>query len=365
MSLSQPDPIDAHGAGWGLDVDRDPGLRRSRSMPARDVLEQRSEIRGHAAHRETAAVGASEDQEILGEPDEMVGLFCRAPQRRAQLIGAPFAGESQVELRLQDRERGPQLVARVVDETTLGLDRRLDPVEEVVHRRPEPGDLIIGRREGQTAAEIGRRDGGRLAPHALDRRQRGARQPPCGERQQEHRDGHPDPERDRELQQLIGSVLERDADDHDGAARRGLHRGGEQPADVVDAGKVAIEERGVRDRSDHGRRKHRCPSYDGVRADDLAGGVGDLCERLIGLDEPGTHVDGRGPAPPSVDNQDRRARSEAGLDRVQQIGGGPEVDEHPERRQRHRRSHGEDERQPLPKRERRPASHHGGGSRHP
>ena len=143
-----------------------------------------------------------------------------------------------------------------------------------------------------------------------------------------------------------------------------LHRRGEQPADVVDPGKVAIEERRRRDRPDHGRREHRGPSHDVVRTDDLAGGVGDLCERLVGLDEPGTDVNGRRPAPPSVDDQDRRARSEAGLDRVQQIGGGPEVDEHPERRQRDRRPHGEDEREPLPKRERRPASHHGGGSRH-
>ena len=310
-------------------------------------------------------MGSSEDEEVLGEPNEVVGLLRSAPQRRPHLVRAPFAGEGQVELCLQDRERGPQLVARVVDEPTLGLDRRLDPVQEVVHRRPEPGDLIIGRREGQTTAEIGRRDGGRLAPHALDRRQGGARQPPCCERQQEHGDRHPDPERDRELQQLVGPVLERGPDDHDCPAGRRLHRHGEQPADVVDTGKVAIEERRRRDRSDHRRRKHRGPSHDVVRANDLAGGVGDLCERLVGLDEPGTDVHGRRPAVPSVDDQDRRARSEACLDRIQQVGGGPEVDEHPERRQRHRRPYGEDERQPLPKRERRPASYHGGGSRHP
>ena len=265
-------------------------------MPPRDVLEQRSEIRGHAAHRETAAVGASEHQEILGEPDEMVGLFGRAPQRGAQLIWAPFPGEGQIELGLQDRERGPQLVARVVDEPTLGLDRRLDPVQEVVHRRPEPGDLVIGRREGQTAAEIGRRDVGRLA--AACARPAPRRHPPATMPASDSRStaiGIPIPSvtascsswsaRSWSEVPTITTALPVGVCTGTANSRLTLSIPGSSRSKNAGAEIDRITD----------DRKHRCPSHDVVRADDLAVGVGDLCERLIGLDEPGTDVTDAGP----------------------------------------------------------------------
>ena len=93
-----------------------------------------------------------------------------APTRASRRSpGAPPPGQGGVDLGLQDRERRSQLVARVVDEPALPLERLLEPVEGEVQGHGEAGERVVGRGHRQPVGRVGRRDGRRLAAHALDR----------------------------------------------------------------------------------------------------------------------------------------------------------------------------------------------------
>ena len=77
--------------------------------------------------------------------------------------------ESQLELRLQQRERRPQLVARIRDETPLTGESVADPRQHLVQRLSQPRNLVAARRDGQPVLERRRRDVGGSPPHRLDR----------------------------------------------------------------------------------------------------------------------------------------------------------------------------------------------------
>ena len=140
------------------------------------------------------ALGTRQDEQALGNADEVVHLGGRAYEGAAKILGAPLSGERRVDLRLQDRERRPQLVARVVDEAALALERLLETVEGEVQRHGQAAERVVGHRHRQSVGGIGRRDGCRLAAHALDGAERCAGQEPSDERRQDEGDG----KRDRE-----------------------------------------------------------------------------------------------------------------------------------------------------------------------
>ena len=93
--------------------------------------------------------------------------------------------QRELELGAQERERRPELVARVGDEAALVLERRLEPLEHVVQRLGEPRDLVLRRWHGQPAARGRGGDGARLAPHLFDRAQGRAGEHVPGERREQ------------------------------------------------------------------------------------------------------------------------------------------------------------------------------------
>ena len=87
---------------------------------------------------ELAPVGASDEEQRLGELREPVDLLGRSLQRRSQLRLVLAVPERELELRAQERERRPQLVAGVRDEGALAEQRGLEPGEHRVERVSEP-----------------------------------------------------------------------------------------------------------------------------------------------------------------------------------------------------------------------------------
>ena len=95
-------------------------------------------------------------------------------------LGAAVAEQRHLDLALQDRQGGPQLVARIGDEAALGGDRvalglpgSLEPIEHRVERRGEAPELVGDRRLREAAiGDVG----DLLGPpaHGLDRPQRDA-----------------------------------------------------------------------------------------------------------------------------------------------------------------------------------------------
>ena len=96
--------------------------------------------------------------------------------RRGDRRGCAPSGERRVDLGLQDRERRPQLVARVVDEAALALERLLEPVEGEVQRHGQaaracrrsraPGSRWVGSDAEMAAASRRMRSTGRSAAPA-------------------------------------------------------------------------------------------------------------------------------------------------------------------------------------------------------
>ena len=150
-----------------------PGLM-AHAGPAEQVPQRRA----HPVDAEPACPGPGQHQQVLGQPRQPVGFFRCAPQGGLQLVRLPRPRQGEVQLRLQDAERGAQLVAGVIQQPLLPLDRVLQPVQQRVQGPAEPGHLVVGARHRQPAAQLGDRDRGCLAAHALHGPQRGPGEQP-------------------------------------------------------------------------------------------------------------------------------------------------------------------------------------------
>ena len=165
------------------------------------------------ADGQAPAVGPGEDEEVLGEPRQPVGLLGalasaaparpRPDRRSARSISA---------LRF---DSGVRLVARVVDEPALALDRLLEALEHLVQGLAEPRELVPGVGDGEASPRLGRRDGRRLGPHRLHRSEGGADDEPdhADGRGERHRPA--DRHRRREPRERLVPIVERRADEQD------------------------------------------------------------------------------------------------------------------------------------------------------
>ena len=95
--------------------------------------------------RDLPALRPRQDEQALGNADEVVHLGRRPHEGASEIAGTALRGQGGVDLGLQDRERRPQLVARVVDEPALALERLLEPVEGEVQRHGQTGERVVGR----------------------------------------------------------------------------------------------------------------------------------------------------------------------------------------------------------------------------
>jgi hypothetical protein len=102
----------------------------------------------------------------------------RAAHRCLQFLVRPGARLRQVQFGLQDGERCPELVARVIDEPALPVECGLQPAQHGVESVPEPRYLVSAGRDRQPAPRLGsplrpcqlRRGGPRLPCAAFRRR---------------------------------------------------------------------------------------------------------------------------------------------------------------------------------------------------
>ena len=90
--------------------------------------------------------------------------------------------ERQLELRLQQRERRSQLVARIRDEAALAGKAVADSRQHLVERLSEPRHFVSARWNRQPVVERRRGDVCRTSSHRFDRAQGCAGEPVAGKR---------------------------------------------------------------------------------------------------------------------------------------------------------------------------------------
>ena len=135
-----------------------------------------------------ALIGVGDQQQILGERGQALRFLGCGAERRLEFGPASRTPQRQLELGPQQRERGPELVARVGDETPFVLDRRLQPAQHRVQSLGKTADLVPAR--GHREPEPGRlrRHGFCPAPHRLHGPQRRSGECVPGQRGQQQGD---------------------------------------------------------------------------------------------------------------------------------------------------------------------------------
>jgi hypothetical protein len=116
---------------------------------------------GQDLHGQVGHVHRSQGQEVrllgLGEHDEVVDNAAHP----VQLVGDQGGGVAavrrvvahQLQVAADDRDRGAQLVAGVVQEPPLGGEGRLQPVEHVVEGAGQLGDVVVAG-DGDAAGQV-------------------------------------------------------------------------------------------------------------------------------------------------------------------------------------------------------------------
>ncbi len=338
--LLEPQPVAGEDDRAAVDLEAAAGLVGAHGEAAGDRLEQRARLDLLPPELQLALLPPREQQQVLGDPGEPVGLDRGGAERLLELGDRPLPPQRQVELRPQQRERRPQLVARVGDEAALVLDGGLDPRQHLVQRPAEPGDLVLAGRHGQPAPGRLGGDPGGLAAHLVDRPERGAGEPPAGERGEQERDRARDEELGQETRDGLVLRLERRRD-RDDAAVDAPGPGGDPPVARA-AGQMPFEQQRL-----PGRRPLPAPARDEHRA----GAADDPPRGPEHLREPArAGIEQLAPlraVPPRL----VELGPERPVERADELPVDPEHDGRAHRRE-HRRHHGrEDERQPEPERE--------------
>ena len=122
--------------------------------------------------RRAALLAAGDQQQVLGELREAVGLLSCRDEREAPVARLGVGVQRDLDLGLEDRQRGAQLMARGGQELALVARRGVEPVEHVVERLAQPPQLVLGRRERQPCPGGHVGDLRRAATHPLDRPER-------------------------------------------------------------------------------------------------------------------------------------------------------------------------------------------------
>ncbi len=238
-----------------------------RSTTASNIAPTRDPLGGED---QIALLRARDDEQVLGELNQAVDLGRRRRDRRPQLALVARVALGDLELGLVRGERGAQLVAGVVDEAALALERRLEPGERLVEGLAQPPELVGRRRDRQPLAGVGRGDRRRAPPHRLDGAQRGRGRAVAGERGQQQGDRAADQQQRGEPAEGLVAVAERGADGDHERLVVGLHRRREQAHLALEPRRgLVLEERGPRERAlELGLREHRLPAELRRRVDD-------------------------------------------------------------------------------------------------
>ena len=139
----------------------------------------------------------------------MIRLFEGDAERFADLWVVVTDTNRRLELGLQHRQRGAELVACIGDEPPLALKGLLQAGEHLVQRLAETADLILRGWERQPLASAGQRDPRRPLAHRLDRRQTGRRKPVADPGREQHSERTADQEGTEQARQRLVAVFER------------------------------------------------------------------------------------------------------------------------------------------------------------
>ena len=115
-------------------------------------------------------------------------------------------------------------MAGVGHQGPLPGQRTLEPGEQLIHGGGERGDLVPGPRHPDLRGRVPGRDGGHLAPHPLDRGQRGAGEPVPAQPGGGHEDDPADQQFPGDIAAGPGIGLQRDAGRGDPAGMPGQRR---------------------------------------------------------------------------------------------------------------------------------------------
>ena len=167
-----------------------------RGEPPPGVAHGGGQVGRRPVQRQAVGARPGQDEQVVGEPGEPVGLAEGGAQR--PLGGGRIGiGQAQLQLTPQDGDGGTQLVRGVVDEGALALGRLLDPVEHAVERAGQRGHLVVA---GRLRQPLLRRRGAELTGPGGDRADRPQRRPhdaPHQQRQPGHQHRAEDEEDDQ------------------------------------------------------------------------------------------------------------------------------------------------------------------------
>ena len=231
--------------------DRAPTAGRQPREGRRLACNEIPDVHRLARERGPVPVRPGKHEEVFGEPHQLLGLLLRTGQRLEQLRLGAGPSERELELRLQVRERGAQLMTGIGDEPTFSVDGGADSVEHVVEGLRQPRELVPGFRNGQSAAEVVGRDRGGPRPHDVHGAQGEAGHDPAHPGRERDRGGASDGEHQGESGERLATVLQRRAHHDDGAL---VERHREQPR-----GHAIV-------RRAHGRREEAGPPQTGKGA---------------------------------------------------------------------------------------------------
>ena len=225
--------------------------------------EQLRHVERLRSHLEAALRAAREQQQVVGQPRQVVGLVDRREQRLAHL-GRMLAPEQRLQLGLQDGDRRAQLVAGVGDEAPLALERARAGGRASRSASRRGGGSRRARRGAEGRSSAVSDTPSRAAPHRLDgaqRRGRERRSPAA--RRAATAIGPPIANEASEPGERLVAVVERLADHHHAAAARGTCQQARRPLDAADR---PLDHQGSRCASRSARRQHG--------AEDRAGAAG-------------------------------------------------------------------------------------------
>jgi hypothetical protein len=151
--------VDLHLLVGSSKVDRHARGARQRFDGLDAPSEQVRDGGRHATDGDPANARSGQDEEVLGQSLEPPDVPECSAQRHLELRGRPIAGQRQLDLGAQRRQRRPEFVTGVIDEAVVAFHRLLEAVEHRVEGRRQAGELVARPRDGEPTVEIRGGDG--------------------------------------------------------------------------------------------------------------------------------------------------------------------------------------------------------------
>ncbi len=208
-------------------------------VPAADLrLDQFGEVDGAQDGRRPARPG--QQKEIVDGPLQAVDLLEDAAMRCLR-VRAAGAGDVDLQLRSNSRQRRAQLVRRVGGELGLTGRRLFDSVDHLVHGARQLRDLVVDRGHRNSPIERLASDRGDFVTNGLDRPKRSPHQDPDGAGQNDRHNRNRGGQRPRERRVSLVEIVDGLRDQHEPCVGRDHE---DAIAVVFDVHVVAVAEPG-------------------------------------------------------------------------------------------------------------------------